>query len=71
MNLAQARDKTSKELGARVTKLLIIAFLGEVRRENATIQVQLMDLFVDVLKNECMGHNVIKEAPIRLGRDEE
>lgn len=46
-----------------VTKLSTIAFPEEVR-ENAGIQVQLVDLFVDTLKNEGIGHDMIKEALI-------
>lgn len=34
-----------------------LAFPEEVRR-NVAIQAQLMDLFVDVLENECIRHNV-------------
>lgn len=48
IKLTQTRKEMTKELGARVTKLLTIAFPEEVR-ENATIQVQLADLFVDAL----------------------
>lgn len=48
------------ELGARATKLPTIAFPEEVR-ENAAIQIQLADLFMDVL-----GYDMIKEAPIRF-----
>lgn len=60
MKLTQARDEMTRKLGARVMKLLTIAFSEEVR-ENATIHVQLADLIMDVLEND-----VIKEAPITL-----
>lgn len=65
MRFTQARVKTSGELGSRATKLSALTFTEEVR-ENAAIQVQLPDLSVDSLWNECIRHDVIKEAPTRL-----
>lgn len=65
MKLTQTRNETTKGLGARATKLSTIAYPGEVS-ENAAIQVQLADLLVDALKNECIRHDMIKEAPIGL-----
>lgn len=55
----------TRELGSRTMKLSTIAFLEEVK-ENAAIQVHLVDLLVDVLENECIRHNTIKKAPVEL-----
>lgn len=65
MNLTQAMDKTTRELGARAMKLSTMAFPEEIR-ENAAIRVQLADLFVNALGNERIRYDEIKEAPIKL-----
>lgn len=61
----QVKDETRRELGARATKLSTIALPGEIR-DNAAIQMQLPDLYVDASENERIRHDVIKEVPIRL-----
>lgn len=65
MKLAQAKIETPRELGTRATKLSALAFPEEAK-ENADIQAQLADLFVNALEKERIRYNVIKEAPIRL-----
>lgn len=35
-------------------------------RDNAAIQAELADLYVDERENERIRHDVIKEIPIRL-----
>lgn len=65
MKLNYASDETPGELVARVTKLSALAFPGKVR-ENAAIQLQLADLFVDVLANKHIRHDAIKEVTARL-----
>lgn len=65
MSSMESRDEMTRELGSRTMKLSTIAFLEEAK-ENAAIQVQLADLLVDVLENECIRHNMIKKAPVGL-----
>lgn len=33
---------------------------------NAAIQAQLVNMYVEAFQNECIRHNVIKEAPVKL-----
>lgn len=65
MNLTQAMDKTTRELRTRAMKLSTMTFPEEIR-ENATIRVQPVDLFVNALENERIRHDANKEALIRL-----
>lgn len=59
MKLTQAWDETPGDLGARAKKLSVLVSPVEVK-ENAAIQTQLADLFIDELGNECIRHDVIK-----------
>lgn len=43
--------------------MAVLAFVKEVK-ENAAIQVQLANM--EALQNECIRHDVIKEAPVKL-----
>lgn len=61
MRLTQVRDETPGNLGEGATKLSDLVFPEEVK-ENAAIQAQLADFFVDVLENERIRHEVIREA---------
>lgn len=61
----QVRDEIPGQLGARATKLSALAFPEEVR-ENAAIQVQLVDLFVDALENKCIRPDIIRDVPTWL-----
>lgn len=35
-------------------------------RNKAVLQVQLANLYVEVLQNECIQHGIIKEAPVKV-----
>lgn len=53
--MKQLRDETPREL----EKLATLAFPEEVRI-NAIMQAQLADLYVEVLQNEHIWHDIIK-----------
>lgn len=65
LKLSQLRDETPGELGARAGKLSSLAF-PEVVRDNAVMQAQLADLYVEALSDERVRHDVLKEGPLRL-----
>lgn len=65
LKLTQLRDETPGELGARAGKLSSLAF-PEVVRDNAVMQAQLADLYVEALSDERVRHDVLKEGPVRL-----
>lgn len=65
MKLVQLKDETPGELGVRAEKLGTLAFTEE-GRNSAVMQAQLVNLYVEVLWNERIHHNVIKEAPVKL-----
>lgn len=65
MKLAHAKCEFPKELGVRNEELAVLAFQKEVK-ENAAIRVQLANLYLEALQNECIRHDVIKEAPVKL-----
>lgn len=62
LKLVQLRNETPGELGTRVEKLATLAFLENVK-DNAVMQVQLADLYVEALTDEHIRHNVLKEGP--------
>lgn len=64
MKLDQVKDDTPGELGTKAIRLSALDFPEEVR-ENAAIQAELVDLYVNVLKNACISQRIIKEAPVR------
>lgn len=65
LKLTQLREETPGELGARAGRLSSLAF-PEVVRDNAVMQAQLADLYVEALSDERVRHDVLKEGPLRL-----
>lgn len=65
LKMTQLRDKTPGKLGARLEKLSLLAF-PEVVRNNAVMQAQLANLYVEALSDERIRHNALKEGPLRL-----
>lgn len=65
VELVQLKDKTHRELRAKAEGLAVVAF-PEKFRSNEAMQAQMADLYVEAPQNECVQHNVIKEAPVKL-----
>lgn len=64
LKMTQLRDETTGELGARAEKLSSVAFPDV--KNNAVMQAQLADLYVEALSDERIRHDVLKEGPLRL-----
>lgn len=57
--------ETSGDLGTRAERMATLAFPEEVKN-NAVMQVQLTDLYVEVLSDERTRHDVLKEGPLKI-----
>lgn len=65
MKLVHLRNKTTGELGVRSENLATLDFPEELTN-NAVMQAQLAELYIEALQNECIRHDVIKEASVKL-----